>query len=138
MNFVDAKGIALRGHRDDNMVEDDINKGNFFALLQLRVDSADLLLKEHLDTCKQNASYISKVSQNELLVCIKTYIQSSIVQEIAKQPAGPHYGIMADEVTDVSNWEQLGVLVRYLKDSEPVERLLFFTKCEKNHWSSFV
>lgn len=25
---------------------------------------------------------------------------------------------MADEVTNVSNWEQLGVLVRYLKDSE--------------------
>ena len=38
---------------------------------------------------------------------------------------------MADEVTDVSIWEQLGVLVRYLKDSEPVERLLFFAKCAK-------
>ena len=130
IEFSGRQGIALRGHLDDNMVQDDINKGNFFVLLQLRVDSGDLL-KEHLDTCKKNTSYISKTSQNELLDCIKTYIQSPIVQEIAKQPAGPHYGIMADEVTNVSNWEQLGVLVWYLKDSEPVERLLFFAKCEK-------
>ena len=102
IEFCGRQGIALRGHRDDSTVEDDINKGNFFgfALLQIRVDSGDLLLKEHPDTCKNNASYtrsyISKTSQNELLDCIKTYIQSSIVQEIAKQPTAwstlRHYG----------------------------------------------
>ena len=95
IEFCRHQGIALRGHRDDNTVEDDINKDILFALLQYRVDSADLLLKEHLDTCKKNASYSSKTSQNELLDCIITYIQSPIVQEIAKKPAGPHYGIMA-------------------------------------------
>ena len=41
IEFCGRQGIDLRGHRDDNMVEDDINKGNFFALLQLRVDSGD-------------------------------------------------------------------------------------------------
>ena len=35
---------------------------------------------------------------------------------------------MADEVTDSSNWEQLGITVRYMEKNEPVERLI---KCVK-------
>ena len=37
---------------------------------------------------------------------------------------------MADEVTDRSNWEQLGIVVCYRKDSVPVEKLLEYVKCE--------
>ncbi|XP_066274145.1 52 kDa repressor of the inhibitor of the protein kinase-like [Branchiostoma lanceolatum] len=124
------QGFALRGHRDDSSADPLSNKGNFHALLQLRVDAGDVALKEHLDTCARNATYVSKTSQNQLLECMKQYILEVIVREIDSQPFGSHYGIMADEVTDVSNWEQLGLLVRYTKDGKPVERLLLFAACE--------
>lgn len=47
------------------------NTGNFKGLLKLCSDLGDITLTEHLTTCAKSASYISKTSQNELLVCIK-------------------------------------------------------------------
>ena len=43
--------------------------------------------------------------------------------EVKKQTEGPYYGVSADEVTDSSNWEQLGIVLRYVKEFTPVERL---------------
>ena len=34
------------------------------------------------------------------------------------------FGISADEVIDVSNQEQLGIVVRYLRNSQAIEKLL--------------
>ncbi|XP_078679460.1 52 kDa repressor of the inhibitor of the protein kinase-like [Branchiostoma floridae x Branchiostoma belcheri] len=125
------QGLALRGHRDDSTADPLSIKGNFHALLQPRVDAGDEALKDHLDRCARNATYVSKTSQNQLLDCMKQYIQDTIVHEIDNQEFGAHFGIMADEVTEVSNWEQLGLLVRYTKDGKPVERLLLFAACEE-------
>ena len=50
--------------------------------------------------------------------------------EIKQQEIGALYGLQADEVSDVSNWEQLGIVVRYLKDDQPVERFVEFVACE--------
>lgn len=44
--------------------------------------------------------------------------------------AAGSYGISADEVTDISNWEQIGLVVRFLKNGEPVEKLIDFIECE--------
>lgn len=44
--------------------------------------------------------------------------------------ASGFYGISADEVADVSNWEQIGLVVRYLHNNQPVEKLLEFIKCK--------
>ena len=85
-------------------------------------------LRDHLKTCDRNATYISKTSQNELLQCIKTYIQEVIVKEA--KDGGGFFGIGADEVTDTANWEQLGLVVRYLHNGEPIERLVEYIKCE--------
>jgi hypothetical protein len=45
------------------------------------------------------------------------------VDEIKGQPAEPFYGIQADEATDTSNREQLGLVLRYMKDNVLIERL---------------
>jgi Domain of unknown function (DUF4371) len=50
------------------------------------------------------------------------YIQNVIVQQI--KDGGGFYGIQADEVPDVSNWEQLGLVVRYVHDGKAVERFV--------------
>ena len=118
-----CQGIGLRGHRDDARSEA-LNQGNFRALLKLRVDAGDKELSEHLETCDRNATYISKTSQNELLQYIKKFIHEVIIMQV--RDGGGFFGIGAEEVTDTSNWEQLG-----LYNGEPLERLVEYIVC--NH-----
>lgn len=105
--------------------------GNFKELLDFRASCGDNLLDDHLRSCKKNATYVSKTSQNELLLCIKKFIQDTIVQEVRDQPIGPYFGYQCDEVTDASNWEQLGVVIRYVVNGKPIERLIEFIECEE-------
>ena len=77
-------------------------------------------LRNHLETCSRNSTYISKRTQNALWECIKSYMQGKIVDEINQQ----QFGLGADEVTGSANWEQLGIVERYVKDDRPIERLL--------------
>ena len=123
------QGIALRGHRDDSTSER-TNKGNFKALLDFRVDSGDVVLENHIKACNKNATYSSKTVQNQLLDCIRKHIQEFIVHEVNSQSIGPYYGIQCDEVRDSSNWEQLGIVIRYVVKGTPKERLLEFVACE--------
>ena len=51
------------------------------------------------------------------------------MKDIKNQPEGAYYGLSADEVPDSSNWEQLGIVVRYVKDAKPMEKLLEYVKC---------
>ena len=64
------------------------------------------------------------------MLCVKEFLQRKIVQGIQEQAIGLYYGIQCDEVTDSSNWEQLGLLLRYVKGNKPVERLLEFIPCD--------
>ena len=114
IEFCGRQGLAIRGHRDLGSygAHDKLeNEGNFKTLLNFRVDSGDKDLENHLLSCKKNASYISNTCQNDLLICIKEYIQSAIISQIKQQDFGPLYGLQADEVTDTSNWEQLGIKI---------------------------
>ncbi|VDI45245.1 Hypothetical predicted protein, partial [Mytilus galloprovincialis] len=140
--FCGRHGIPLRGLRDDADIEngkDNLdpdkkieNTGNFKGLLKLCSDLGDTTLTEHLTTCVKSASYISKTSQNELLVCIKKYIPSEIINQIQNQPHGPLFGIQADECTDVSSKEQLGIVLPYLVNGvTSVEKLIEFVKCQE-------
>ena len=130
LQFCGRQGIALRSHRD-NDTNCSLNKGNFKELLKFRVDSGDKILEEHLNTCAKNATYTSKTAQNDLLLCIKEYFRSVIVRAVNEQAIGPYYGFQCDEVTDISNWEQLGIVIRYVKENKPVEHLLEFVSCEE-------
>ena len=65
----------------------------------------------YLQTCSKNETYISKTTQNDLLDCIKSYIQSVIINELNDWPEGPFYGVSVEEKTDSSNWEQLGIVL---------------------------
>ena len=113
--------MALRGRRDDGAAlgDDAIKKGDFKALLDVMMHTDDPL-RNHLKTCARNFTYISKTTLNVLLECIKNYMQGKIVDEINQQ----QFGLVADEVTDSANWEQLGTVVRYVRDDRPIKRLL--------------
>ncbi|CAC5365714.1 unnamed protein product [Mytilus coruscus] len=88
----DERGMALRGHRDDDAGHRK-NKGYFKELIQCRIEASDTTLEQHFETCSKVVTYTSNTSQNELLTCIKTYIQKYIVEEVKGQPFGGYYGI---------------------------------------------
>ncbi|CAG2254819.1 unnamed protein product [Mytilus edulis] len=137
--FQETRGLALRGHRDDDQIQDitqSYNLGNYKELVKFRAEAGDSVLDDHLKQCAKNASYTSKTSQNELLACIKRFIQQTIVDEVKAQPLGPHFGYQCDEVSDASNWEQLGIVIRYLRDGSPVEKLLEFVQAEETTGSA--
>ena len=61
--------------------------------------------------------YTSKTTQNDLLECIKEFIQRKIYEEVASQRYGQLFGIQIDEVTDSANIERLGIILRYVFDT---------------------
>ena len=88
--------------------------GNFEELITL-MSEFDKALKDHIESCVRNVTYLSKTTQNDLLSCIKDFIQSEIVNDIQNQTEGPFFGISANKVTSVSYWEHLGFVVRYVR-----------------------
>ena len=73
-----------------------------------------------------------KNKSNELLDCIHDIFQKSIIDDIHHQSevSCSYCGIQADEVSHASNTEKLGIILRYLKDGKPVEKLVEFVVCE--------
>nr|XP_004211281.1 unnamed protein product [Hydra vulgaris] len=75
-------GLSLRGHRDDSEFHPENSEsfnhtvGNFIELLHFRVKAGDKVLEDHLKYHQQNASYISKTSQNQLIRCCGEVITS--------------------------------------------------------------
>ena len=125
------QGIALRGHRDDS-TSVTLNQGNFKALLDLRIDAGDVALDNHLKTCAKHSTYISKTTQNELLDCMREIFQKSLTDDVRYQSdvSPGYFGIQANEVVDASNSEQLGIILRYLKKGNPIEKLVVFVEGE--------
>ena len=54
------------------------------------------------------------------------YIQSQVIAQVKN---GCFYGIMADEVTDVSTFEHVGVALQYVQNCVLVERLVEIVAC---------
>ena len=110
------QNIALRGHRDDGPVDSTgeepmHNDGNFRALLRLRVRGGDTDLKDHLVSCKRNATLVSKTIQNELIACAGNMIKEDIIKDVKD---AKFWTIMADEMQDRAKREQLVIAIRYV------------------------
>ena len=125
IEYCDRQGIALKGHRDDGPLFDEAssNRGNFKELIMLRSEF-DKNLKDSIESCVRYATYLSKTTQKDLLSCIKDFIQSEMVNDIQNQTEAPFYGTSADKVIDVSNWEQVGTVVRYVRNCQAIEKTI--------------
>ena len=80
-------------------------------LFSFRGRCGDDILNEHFKNSKKNATYRSKTIQNELIGILGFQIVSTIVNTV-KSP-GHFFSIIADEVQDCSNSEQLAIVIRY-------------------------
>ena len=56
------------------------------------------------------------------------FIQEVIIKQV--KDGGGFFGIGADQKTDTSNGEQLGLFVRYVYNGEPLERLVEYIECD--------
>ena len=112
------------GHRDDST--QDGEQGNFKELMDYRMASGDIKLKEHLETASKNLTYLSKTTQNQLISATSKFIRDTILKNIIN--GSRYYSIMVDEATDISNKEQLSIVVRYL-DSCKIIRESFLGFC---------
>ena len=123
------QGLGLCGHRNDHIKWDnkkDVsgNQGNFVALVHYRAET-DETLKKHLQNAPQTAKYTSKTIQNHLIDIIGKCI---ILDEVRE---AKFYSIIADEVCDVSNKEQLSLCLGYIQASSVKERFLDFVQVER-------
>ena len=106
------QGLAFRGHRDDRRFHEDEanNPGNFVAITKLH-SRANETLQKHLASHAKNASYISKTIQNELIEICGEIIREEILKEVKD---AKWFAVMADETRDISNEEQLAIVLRYV------------------------
>ena len=107
--FCGRQGLAFLGHRDAATHENS-SKGNFLELVKFR-SQTDPILANHLKNAPKNATYTSKTIQNELIQVVGDSLRDDIISEIKESK---YYSILADEVTDLSNQEQLSFVIRFV------------------------
>ncbi|XP_011407360.1 PREDICTED: uncharacterized protein LOC100638658, partial [Amphimedon queenslandica] len=110
------QGLPFRGHRDDNanwvLDEDCGNDGNFVEIIRFRAET-DPILANHLVSAPKCAKYTSKTIQNELISVVGQKIQKEILDEVKR---AHFYSVIADEVTDAANKEELSIVLRYFTE----------------------
>lgn len=88
-------------------------------LIDLRIESGDERLKNHMETGNKNAKYTSWQIQNEIINFCGETIKNMVVEDVKKAAA---YSIMADETGDVAGKEQLSVGVRFFDQKNMIIR----------------
>ena len=114
--FCGRNNIALRGHRDDKP-GNSASQGNFRALLAFRVDSGDETLQQHLENAPRNATYTSKTIQNEMITTVGKYLLDKLSCEMK---GSKYFSILADEAADISNKENLSIVIRFVDASNSI------------------
>ncbi|KAJ8933245.1 hypothetical protein NQ314_014141 [Rhamnusium bicolor] len=120
--------MAIRGKESE--------EGNFKDLLKFRFGSGDLVLSEHLGTCRKSAKYTSHQVQNELIEICGNIVRKNIVKEVNRSEG---FSLLADESADIFGKEQLSIGVRFVDALNNIrEEFLRFTELvrmygRKNH-----
>ena len=126
------QNIPLRGYRDDSSFSDDDfnNTGNLQALLKYVVTCGNnSLFEDHIKHAVKSATYCSKTTQNEIIKICKRLIIEELAAEIKN---AKFFSILADEAADVSNCEQLSLVIRFVVRSALIrEAFLGFFPCFK-------
>ena len=133
--FCGHQALSLRGHRDDPQFHNSslleftsVNVRNFLELIQFRVAVSDEVLKKHILKARSNAKYMSNTIQNELICLCGKEIVTGIISEVKESKV---FSILADEVRDCSNTEQMSFVIRFVDKSCQIrEEFIQFLECE--------
>ena len=128
-----CQNIALRGHHDS--ATDLENRGVqsnhsiFWALLNFRIAAGDPHLRDHLQRADRNASYKSPDMQSQLINILCDQIRDTNLKNVRSCLL---YTVIANEVTDCFNKEQLSLVLRYVEPETSFirEDLITFLECD--------
>ena len=97
--------------------------GHFFSF------AGDSALQDHLASAPRNATYTSSDIQNQVIDILGDHIQNKILLKVKK---AQHFTLVADEVTDSSNKEQLSLVLKYINPDDYCirEDLVTFMECD--------
>lgn len=101
IRYLARQGLPLRGAGDDS-------NGNFVQLVDLMSESS-LMMKEWLK--RKTDTYISHTIQNEIINVMAKHVLEEINVHLQQSP---FLTLMLDETTDVSNKEQVVVVLRWV------------------------
>ena len=104
--------ILVRGHLENS---DSKNKGNFLELLELRSNDNEMIKK-----IKEELQFADHKIQNELIELMSKQVINHIVREIER---AKYLSVMIDEITDISKFEQVSLIIRYTDDQFNVHEL---------------
>lgn len=123
--FLGQHELGFRGH-DETMFSS--NRGNFQDLISLMAKYDDCL-KNHLEQSSVFRGTSNRI-QNDLISAVATIILKRIKQEIDE---ARFIAIVLDETTDITNFSQLSIVIRYVKsDGSIQERFLGFKNVSEN------
>ena len=105
--FCAHQEISLRGHDE---FENSLNRCNFKELVHL-LAKYDSEVLERVRNGARNSNYTSPEVQNQLLTVMADMVRKRICNAV--QSGGP-FSLLADESKDLSNTEQLTVVLRYV------------------------
>ena len=88
----------------------------------------DPVLAKHLKNAPKNAKYTSKTIQNQMINIVGNQIRSEIINEVL---SAKFYSIIADELSDISNKEQVSLSFRYVLDGTVKEVFADFVEVER-------
>jgi hypothetical protein len=74
----------------------------------------------------ERATYISKLTQNEIIEYCKLEILHLILLEVKENK---YFSILFDEATNLSNIPQMCLIIRYILHGKSYERFLTFIDC---------
>ena len=118
-------GIAFRGHDDSSTFHPSPGGyscervGNFIKLINFAVRKGDSSLESHLENAPKNATYLSPSSQNEIITCMADCIREDIISDVKN---AKYFSIMADACHDLSDKEQMSIVLRYLSPDHSVNK----------------
>ena len=105
------------------------NRGTFWAILDYAVKRGDTVLGKHMHSPAGSAAYTSSKVQNQLVNIIGDYIRDVILRRVK---CARWYTVAVDDVTDISNKEQLCIVLQYVDPDTLLQQedLIEFIECD--------
>jgi hypothetical protein len=121
LKFLAERGLAIRGSNEDIGSS---SNGNFLGIMEL-ISKYDPFLAEHIrknvNQGRGHTSYLSSTICEEIILIMGQQVFSKIISEVR---SSKFFSISVYSTPDISHFDQLTCIIRYVLTSGPVERFL--------------
>ena len=119
LRFLLGQGLAFRGHDES---EESYSRGNFIELLKWLGGKVEEIRKYTFQNAPKNCQLTSPKIQKDIITCCAKETTKRIIEEVGDG----YFSILADESSDVSQKEQLALVLRFVnrENGSVVERFL--------------